>query len=83
MPKLVSFKVQTNVLLKVKTCFAGFAVEFHYRSRGRDGHRILLHRGDTITFTCGDEFSIRFVRSSPFEESMPQERKLLIAAHVR
>ncbi len=57
--------------------------KFQYPSRGRDGHRAVLHQGDTITFTCGDEFSIRFVRSSPFEESMPHDRKLLIAAHVR
>lgn len=57
--------------------------KFHYRSRGRDGHRVVVHRGDTITFTCSDSFSIRFVRSSPFEESMPHERKSLVAAHVR
>jgi hypothetical protein len=57
--------------------------KFHYRSRGREGHRVVLHRGDTMTLTYADEFSIPFVRPSPFEESMPRERRLLIAAHVR
>jgi hypothetical protein len=32
---------------------------FHYRSRGGDGHRVVSHRGDTVTFTCNDDFSVR------------------------
>lgn len=57
--------------------------QFHYRSRVRDGHRVVLHRGDAITFTCGDEFSIRFVGSSPFEEAVPGSHRLLLTFHVR
>ena len=40
--------------------------QFHYRIRGRDGHHVVLHRGDTITFTCDESLSIRFVKESPF-----------------
>lgn len=57
--------------------------KFHYRSRGRDGHRVVLHRGDAITFTCSDEFSIRFVASSPFEAPVPAEPRSLMVARVR
>ena len=56
---------------------------FHYRSRGRDGFRLDLHRGDTISFTCTEPFSVRFMRWSPFYEPMSCERTLLIIGHVR
>jgi len=48
---------------------------FHYRSQGRDGRRMVLHRGDTITFTCEDDFSIRFVKKSPLESARLQSHE--------
>lgn len=57
--------------------------KFHYRTEGRDGHRVILHRGDTITFTCSDECSIRFVGPSPFRETILYSRHSFITAHVR
>ena len=57
--------------------------KFHYRSRGRDGFQLVLHRGDTISFTCGEPFSLRFIRWSPFYEPISREHKLLIIGHVR
>ena len=49
--------------------------QFHYRSRGQDGRRTCLNRGDTLTFTSADGFSIRFVKESPFEATMLESRK--------
>lgn len=31
---------------------------FYYRSLGGDGHRVMLGRGDTVTFTCKQDFSV-------------------------
>jgi len=49
--------------------------QFHYRSRGQDGRRTCLHRGDTLTFTSADGFSIRFVKESPFEATVLESRR--------
>jgi hypothetical protein len=57
--------------------------KFHYRTRGRDGRRVVLRRGSTITFTCVDAFYLHFVTASPFEEPMPREHRSLLAARVR
>jgi hypothetical protein len=57
--------------------------KFHYRTRGRDGRRVVLRRGGTVTFTCADDFYIRFVTTSPFTEPMPCEHRSLVAARVR
>jgi len=56
---------------------------FHYRSQGHDGHRVILHRGDSVTFTCGDEFSIRFDDLSPFEDPVLHSRHCFLTAHVK
>ena len=56
---------------------------FHYRSRGADGHRVVLHRGDTVTFTCNDDFSVRFTGASPFTTSVLYARHLFITSRVR
>jgi hypothetical protein len=48
---------------------------FHYRSQGQNARRTCLHRGDTLTFTCADGFSIRFIKESPFEATVLQSRK--------
>lgn len=56
---------------------------FHYRSRGGDGHRVVLHRGDTVTFTCNDDFSVRFTGASPFTTSVLYARHLFITSRVR
>ena len=51
---------------------------FHYRSAGRDGHRIVLHHGDTITFTSGMIFRLNSEkdRLSRREFSIPAMRSL-------
>ncbi len=56
---------------------------FHYRSQGGDGHRVALHRGDSITFTCNEEFSIHFDGPTPFEELALYSHHSFITAHVR
>jgi len=56
---------------------------FHYRSRGGDGHRVVLQRGDTVTFTCNDDFSVRFTGASPFTSSVLHARHLFITSRVR
>ena len=56
---------------------------FHYRSLGGDGHRVVLHRGDTVTFTCKDDFSVRFTGASPFIASVLYARHLFITSRVR
>jgi len=64
---------------------------FHYHSQGRDGRRVSLHRGDHITFTCGEDFSIRFIKKSPFdqtrlhahEEAILRSHEAFITSRVR
>ncbi len=56
---------------------------FHYRSLGGDGHRVVLHRGDTVTFTCKDDFAVRFSGASPFTTSVLYARHLFITSRVR
>lgn len=56
---------------------------FHYRTQGREGRRVVLHRGDIVTFTCNDDFMIEFVGPSPFEEAVLHSRHACITAHVR
>lgn len=64
--------------------------QFHFRSRGQDGRRIALHRGDALTFTCSGPFSIGFAGPSPFSETAPrshpetmlQSHEWFITAHV-
>jgi hypothetical protein len=57
--------------------------KFHYRSQGRDGRRLILHPGDMITFTCGDDFAIRFGAATPFAESVLYSRHQFIMCRVR
>jgi hypothetical protein len=57
--------------------------KFHYRSLGHDGHAVVLHRRDTVTFTCNGEFSIRFDGPTPFQEPVLYSRHCFITAHVR
>lgn len=57
--------------------------QFHYRSQGRDGHRVVLHRGDSVTFTCAGEFSIWFANRSPFEATGLHSRHSFITTRVR
>ena len=65
--------------------------QFHYRSRGLEARRIYLHRGDAVTFTCVDPFSIRFAGHSPFQETvlsshqegMVQSHEWFVTAHIR
>lgn len=57
--------------------------QFHYRSQGHDGHRVILHRGDSVTFTCADDFSVRFEGPSPFAEPVLYSRHSFLLAHVR
>ena len=49
---------------------------FHYHSQDREGHRLVLHRGDTLTLSHPDRFSIHFANRSPFDalnlESHPE-----------
>lgn len=56
---------------------------FHYRSQGGDGHRLVLHRGDSITFTCAGDFSIWFAERSPFESPVLHSRHSFITTRVR
>ena len=56
---------------------------FHYRSRGADGHRVALHRADSITFTSTGDFSIWFTDRSPFESPVLHSRHSFITARVR
>jgi len=65
--------------------------QFHYRIRGEDTHRVVLHRGDAITFTCADPFSIHFSGRPPFHEgtqhshreAVLQAHEWFVTAHVR
>jgi hypothetical protein len=57
--------------------------KFHYRSQGRDGHRVVLHHGDSVTFTGSGEFSIWFPDRSPFEAAGLHSRHSFITARVR
>lgn len=64
---------------------------FRYWSQGRDGRTIRLRRGDTLTVTCAEPFSIRFAQKSPFgarqldchRESMLHSREWFTTAVVR
>jgi hypothetical protein len=64
---------------------------FRYWSHGQDGRAIRLSRGDMLTLTCAQPFSIRFPQESPFgarrldshRESMLQSREWFITAAVR
>jgi hypothetical protein len=55
----------------------------HYRSRGEDARRLVLHRGDTVTFSCSDLFSLRFIRWSPVEGLIPGDQRPLVTAKVK
>ena len=56
--------------------------QFHYRSRGQDARRVVLHRGDAITFTCGDRFSVQFPGPSPFQEAaLPAHQETMLQSH--
>jgi hypothetical protein len=57
--------------------------QFHYRSQGEDGHRVVLHRGDSITFTGAGDFSIWFAERSPFESPVLHSRHSFITTRVR
>ena len=56
---------------------------FHYRSRGQDARRLVLHRSDSVTFTCSDTFSLRFIRWSPLEEPIPGDQRPFVTAKIR
>ena len=56
---------------------------FHYRSRGEDGRRVVLHRGDSITLTGAGDFSIWFTGRSPFESPVLHSRHSFITTRVR
>lgn len=64
---------------------------FRYWSRSRDGRIVRLGRGDTLTLTCAEPFSIQFPRASPFgarridahRESVLHVREWFITATVR
>ena len=56
---------------------------FHYRSQGEDGRCVVLHRGDSITFTGAGDFSIWFAERSPFESPILHSRHSFITARVR
>ena len=42
---------------------------FQYGNRGQDGRRLVLQRGDAVTFTCSHSFCIRFATPSPLPET--------------
>lgn len=64
---------------------------FRYQSQGEDAYRVRLHRGDTLTCTCHDRFSLWFVKESPFNatkmaahrEVMRLSREWFLTAEVR
>jgi hypothetical protein len=64
---------------------------FRYWSQGGDGRTIRLRRGDILTITCAEPFSILFPQKSPFgagqldshRESMLRSREWFITAGVR
>jgi len=67
------------------------ANQFHYHNHGQDGHRVILHRGDGITFTCCESFCVGFAGRSPLEgqklasrqDSLVQSREWFVASRVR